>query len=71
MTWEEAMRAGEQPVTPADGDDGGSYGLDAPVDPPDVHQLAMEARRKRQVVSQKQRAWNQAVQVRDLDHMYR
>lgn len=57
------MKAGEQPITPAHTDDDSSYGLDAPIDPPDVHQLAMEARRKREVVSERQKAWNQAVQV--------
>lgn len=64
LTWEEAIKAGEKPMTPADSsDDSSTYGMEVPNDQADIHQLAMDARRKREDVSNRQKAWNRAVQV--------
>lgn len=58
------MRAGEQPL-PIDVDDTGAYGAELPQESADIHQLAMVARRKRLLVSDKQQLWNEVVRVRD------
>jgi hypothetical protein len=59
LTWDQAMKAGDAPLPPAEDDVYADTGSKA-----DIHQLAAAARKHRQLLSDLQQQWNELVRVR-------
>lgn len=59
LTWQDAMKAGDTPVPPAEDDVYADTGAKA-----DIHQLAAAVRKRRLALSELQQRWNELVKVR-------
>jgi hypothetical protein len=59
LTWDQAMKAGDAPLPPAEDDVYVDTGSKA-----DIHQLAAAVRKHRQLLSDLQQQWNELVRVR-------